>query len=83
MSWSSCCGATGVAGLEGGPGHMAQISYSTGSRRCHRTVRDCSGIRASEQVSITMDMYTHVVHDTQRKAISHMERLLRRRGPTA
>lgn len=31
------------------------------------------------QISITMDVYTHVVQDTQREAMSHMDRLLRRR----
>ncbi|MEV7238717.1 tyrosine-type recombinase/integrase [Streptomyces sp. NPDC051020] len=31
----------------------------------------------------TMDVYTHVVHDTQREAISHMDRLLKRRLPVA
>lgn len=31
------------------------------------------------QISITMDVYTHVTSDTQREAISHMDRLLRRR----
>lgn len=30
-------------------------------------------------ISITMDVYTHVVQDTQRDAISHMDRLLKRR----
>lgn len=35
------------------------------------------------QISITMDRYTHVVHDTQREAISHMDRLLKRRLPGA
>ncbi|MQY16552.1 Tyrosine recombinase XerC [Streptomyces sp. RB5] len=34
------------------------------------------------QISITMDVYTHVVHDTQREAISHMDQLLKRRRPT-
>ncbi|MEV6292402.1 tyrosine-type recombinase/integrase [Streptomyces sp. NPDC051896] len=31
------------------------------------------------QISITMDVYTHVVQDTQREAMSHMDRLLRKR----
>ncbi len=31
------------------------------------------------QISITMDVYTHVVRDTQREAMSDMDRLLRRR----
>ncbi|MCX5342924.1 hypothetical protein [Streptomyces atratus] len=34
---------------------------------------------AKEMISITMDVHTHVVHDTQREAISHMDRLLKRR----
>ena len=39
-------------------------------------------ILGHSQISITMDVYTHVVHDTQREAISHMDRLLKRRpGP--
>jgi integrase len=35
-------------------------------------------ILGHSQISITMDVYTHVVQDTQREAISHMDRLLRR-----
>ncbi|WRY82627.1 tyrosine-type recombinase/integrase [Streptomyces clavifer] len=31
------------------------------------------------EISITMDVYTHVVQDAQREAISHMDRLLMRR----
>lgn len=31
-------------------------------------------------ISITMDVYTHVVQDTQREAMSHTDRLLRRRS---
>ncbi|WP_435865038.1 tyrosine-type recombinase/integrase [Streptomyces spectabilis] len=40
-------------------------------------------ILGHSQISITMDVYTHVVHDTQREAISHMDRLLKRRRPPA
>ncbi|MFI6022330.1 tyrosine-type recombinase/integrase [Streptomyces sp. NPDC051287] len=40
-------------------------------------------ILGHSQISITMDVYTHVVHDTQREAISHMDRLLKRRRPAA
>ncbi|SES23049.1 tyrosine-type recombinase/integrase [Streptomyces qinglanensis] len=40
-------------------------------------------ILGHSQISITMDVYTHVVQDTQREAISHMDRLLRRRPGTA
>ncbi|MEU6323048.1 tyrosine-type recombinase/integrase [Streptomyces sp. NPDC047009] len=40
-------------------------------------------ILGHSQISITMDVYTHVVHDTQQEAISHMDRLLKRRLPAA
>jgi integrase len=36
-------------------------------------------ILGHSQISITMDVYTQVVQDTQREAMSHMDRLLRRR----
>lgn len=36
-------------------------------------------ILGHSQISITMDVYTHVVQDTQREAMSHMDRLLRNR----
>ncbi|MFD4155992.1 tyrosine-type recombinase/integrase [Streptomyces hydrogenans] len=38
-------------------------------------------ILGHSQISITMDVYTHVVQDTQREAISHMDRLLKRKRP--
>lgn len=31
------------------------------------------------RIDITVDGYTHVVRDTQREAVWHMDRLLRRR----
>lgn len=40
-------------------------------------------ILGHSRISITMDVYTHVVHNTQREAISHMDRLLKRRRPAA
>lgn len=36
-------------------------------------------ILGHSQISMTMDVYTHVAQDTQREAISNMDRLLRRR----
>lgn len=36
-------------------------------------------ILGDSQISITMEVYTHVVQATQREAMSHMDRLLRRR----
>jgi hypothetical protein len=35
--------------------------------------------RGGTQISITMDVSTHVVQDTQREAMSHIDRLLRKR----
>ena len=43
-----------------------------------RVIREILG---HTQISITTDVYTHVVHDAQREAISHMDRLLKRRPP--
>ncbi|MFE9678304.1 tyrosine-type recombinase/integrase [Streptomyces sp. NPDC006259] len=40
-------------------------------------------ILGHSQISITMDVHTHVVHDTRREAISHVDRLLKRRLPAA
>ncbi|KJY29933.1 tyrosine-type recombinase/integrase [Streptomyces katrae] len=40
-------------------------------------------ILGHSQISITMDVYTHVVDDTKREAISHMDRMLRRQRPSA
>ncbi|MEU2244046.1 site-specific integrase [Streptomyces sp. NPDC018338] len=36
-------------------------------------------ILGHSQIAVTMNVYAHVVQDTQREAISHMDRLLRRR----
>lgn len=38
-------------------------------------------ILGHSQISITADVYTHVVQYTQHEPISHMDRLLRRRPP--
>ncbi|MGW1276838.1 tyrosine-type recombinase/integrase [Streptomyces tsukubensis] len=36
-------------------------------------------ILGHSQIAVTMNVYTHVVQDTQREAVSHVDRLLRRR----
>ncbi|MFB7758480.1 tyrosine-type recombinase/integrase [Streptomyces sp. NPDC056121] len=36
-------------------------------------------ILGHSQIAVTMNVYTHVVQDTQREAVGHMDRLLRRR----
>lgn len=49
--------------------------------RCRAAGHD--GNPGHSQISVTMAVYTHVVHDTRREAISRMDRLLRRGPPTA
>ncbi|GGQ15809.1 hypothetical protein GCM10010249_38120 [Streptomyces roseolilacinus] len=51
-----------------------------------RACADGSHIRAvvmeilgHSQIAVTMNVHTHVVQDTQREAVSHTDRLLRRR----
>jgi integrase len=36
-------------------------------------------ILGHSQIAVTMNVYTHVVQDTQREAVSHMDRMLKRR----
>ncbi len=36
-------------------------------------------ILGHSQIAVTMNVYAHVVQDTQREAVSHMDRLLTRR----
>jgi integrase len=56
-------------------------------RHCCATLLTAAGVAprlvmeilGHSQISITMDLYTHVVQDTQREAISHVDRLLKRR----
>ncbi|GGQ04255.1 hypothetical protein GCM10010249_23300 [Streptomyces roseolilacinus] len=40
-----------------------------------------SKVETGRMVPSAMDVYTHVVQDTQREAMSHMDRLLRKRRP--
>ncbi|MGW6916686.1 site-specific integrase [Kitasatospora sp. NPDC054939] len=44
--------------------------------------RDLMAILGHSQIAITMEVYTHVVQERQREAMSHMDRLLRRRRKT-
>ncbi|MEU7164264.1 site-specific integrase [Streptomyces morookaense] len=74
---------------------FARISAAAGLRRIrlHDTRHGCATLLVAagvaprvvmeilghSQISITMDVYTHVTSQTQREAISHMDRLLRQR----
>ncbi|GAA2325177.1 hypothetical protein Scani_67730 [Streptomyces caniferus] len=60
---------------------MAWCVSGPSSLRLGRRWRAYWEMLGHSQISITMDVYTHVVHDTQREAISHMDRLLKRRMP--
>ncbi|GAA2838595.1 hypothetical protein GCM10010441_73730 [Kitasatospora paracochleata] len=43
--------------------------------------RDLMAILGHSQIAVTMEIYAHVVQDNQREAMSHMDRLLKRRRP--
>ncbi|WP_405919714.1 tyrosine-type recombinase/integrase [Streptomyces longwoodensis] len=45
-----------------------------------RTVMEILG---HSQIAVTMNVYTHVSHDDRREVMGHMDRLLKRRPPTA
>lgn len=38
-------------------------------------------ILGHSQIAVTMNIYTHVVQDTQREAVSHLDRMLKRQRP--
>ncbi len=38
-------------------------------------------ILGHSQIAVTMNIYAHVVQDTQREAVSHLDRMLRRQRP--
>jgi integrase len=44
--------------------------------------RDLMAILGHSQIAVTMEIYAHSVQERQREAISHMDRLLKRRRPT-
>ncbi|MGY3683036.1 hypothetical protein ACVWXU_006659 [Streptomyces sp. TE33382] len=33
------------------------------------------------QIAVTMNIYAHVIQDTQREAVSHLDRMLKRQRP--
>ncbi|CAM5343068.1 Integrase OS=Kitasatospora aureofaciens OX=1894 GN=GCM10010502_07920 PE=4 SV=1 [Kitasatospora aureofaciens] len=39
-------------------------------------------ILGHSQIAVTMNVYTHVSEETQREALGHMDRLLKRRRKT-
>ena len=73
--------------------HVASASWWCSVIRLHDARHGCATLLVAagvaprvvmeilgySQISITMDVYTHVVQDTQREAISHMDRMLKRR----
>nr|WP_248844563.1 tyrosine-type recombinase/integrase [Streptomyces anulatus] len=38
-------------------------------------------ILGHSQIAVTMNIYAHVVQDTQREAVSHLDRMLKRQRP--
>ncbi|MFJ6851941.1 tyrosine-type recombinase/integrase [Streptomyces sp. NPDC091271] len=39
-------------------------------------------ILGHSQIAVTMNIYAHVVQDTQRETVSHLDRMLKRQVPT-
>ncbi|MFI1221021.1 MULTISPECIES: hypothetical protein [unclassified Streptomyces] len=39
------------------------------------------GILGRSQIAVTMNIYAHVVQDTRRMAVSHLDRMLKRQRP--
>lgn len=70
---------TAAAGLRRIRLHYARHGCATLLTAAGVAPRVVMEILGHSQISITMDVYTHVTSDTQREAISHMDRLLRRR----
>nr|WP_284453845.1 transposase [Streptomyces sp. MRC013] len=65
-------------------GWVRQVEVDSGERDDRLTAagvapRVVMEILGHSQIAVTMNVYTHVVQDTQREAVSHMDRLLRRR----
>ncbi|WP_240138247.1 tyrosine-type recombinase/integrase [Streptomyces sp. MUM 178J] len=70
---------SGSAGLRPVRLHDARHGCATLLTAAGVAPRVVMEILGHSQISLTMDVYTHVVQDTQREAISHMDRLLKRR----
>ncbi len=69
----------GNAGLRVIRLHDARHSTATLLTAAGVAPRVVMEILGHSQIAVTMNVYTHVVQDTQREAVSHMDRLLRRR----
>lgn len=70
---------TATAGLRSIRLHDARHGCATLLTAAGVAPRVLMEILGHSQISMTMDVYTHVTQDTQREAINHMNRLLRRR----
>lgn len=61
--------------------HDARYGCATLLTAADAAPRVITEMPGHSQISITMDVYTQVVHATQREAISHTVRLLKCRPP--
>lgn len=59
--------------------HDARHGTATLRMAAGAAPRVVMAILGHSRISVTMDVYTHVVRDAQREAMSHMDRLLRKR----
>src|SRR4029079_12032661 len=69
----------GSAGLRVSRLHDARHGCATLLTAAGVAPRVVMEILGHSQIAVTMNVYTHVLQDTQREAVSHMDRLLRRR----
>lgn len=60
-------------------GELSEDTTKSGRARPVPLPLICLAALRGHQISITTDVYTHVASDTQREAISHMDRPLGRR----
>jgi integrase len=49
--------------------------------RCRSPAPRRDEILGHSQIAVTMNIYAHVVQDTQREAVSHLDRMLKRQRP--
>jgi integrase len=88
VTMSVGCGACRDAGLDVRPRGLRVIRLHD-ARHVTATLLTAAGVASRvvmeilghSRIGITMDVYTHDMQDTQREAMSHMDRLLRKRRP--
>lgn len=71
----------GTAGLRVIRLHDARHGCATLLTAAGGAPRVVMEILGHSQIAVTMNIYAHVVQDTQREAVSHLDRMLKRQRP--